>query len=123
MESKISEVLAKMETAEADAEKDHDEFKSEAKITEEGTQSDLKYGNRMIKRVDKKTASKELSAVIDYEEEVKDKCIAKPESYEERSKRRNAEIKGLQQALFLLKKEAASFLQRRRNRLGLRGYP
>merc|ERR1712060_697584 len=43
VESDLSENLAKLETEEADAEQGYDEFKSESKITEEGTESDLKY--------------------------------------------------------------------------------
>jgi len=41
-----------------------------------------------------------------------DRCIAKPESYEERTKRRAAEIEGLKSALTTLENETA-FVQRK----------
>jgi len=41
-----------------------------------------------------------------------DRCIAKPETYEERTKRRAAEIEGLKSALATLENETA-FVQRK----------
>jgi len=67
---------------------------------------------------DKDTVSTELSAVLEYYSQIKDRCIAKPESYESRKARREAEIDGLKQALQVLEEETA-FVQRKRR--GLRG--
>jgi hypothetical protein len=48
---------------------------------------------------DRSAAQDELDAVNAYDAKIKDRCIAKPESYEERKARREAEIKGLKEAL------------------------
>merc|ERR1719436_939785 len=60
---------------------------------------------------DKETLDAELSAVLDYYAKIKERCIAKPETYEDRAKRRAAEIAGLKQALTILEDETA-FVQR-----------
>ena len=39
------------------------------------------------------------SSVMEYYGKIKDRCIAKPETYEERTQRRVAEIEGLESAL------------------------
>ena len=49
--------------------------------------------------------STELAAVLEYFEKLKDRCIAKPETYEERVRRREAEIAGLKEALRILVEE------------------
>jgi len=55
---------------------------------------------------------------MEYYAKIKDRCVAKPETYEERTKRRTAEIEGLKQALQILNDETA-FVQRKRR--GVRG--
>merc|ERR1719161_1273651 len=58
------------------------------------------------------TTEKEYAAVMEYWEELQGMCIAKPEPYAERKRRREAEIAGLKQALTILEEEAGSaFLQ------------
>merc|ERR1712087_174863 len=61
---------------------------------------------------DRQAASAELSAVLDYYGKIKDRCIAKPETYAERKRRREAEIAGLKEALSILEDETA-FVQRK----------
>merc|ERR1719223_1459712 len=63
---------------------------------------------------DRETANSELSAVLDYYAKIRDRCIAKPETYAERKERREAEIEGLKQALSILEDEAALLQQRKR---------
>ena len=86
---------------------------------------DVKYKTKEFKGLDKSisdltgdkdTTSSELSAVLDYYGKIKDRCIAKPESYEERKARREAEITGLKEALSILENETA-FVQRRKHSL------
>ena len=67
---------------------------------------------------DKDILNTEYSAVMDYYTELKDRCVAKPESYEDRKARREAEIEGLKQALQVLEDESA-FVQRKGR--GVRG--
>jgi len=55
---------------------------------------------------DKDTTDAELSAVLDYYAKIKERCIAKPETYSERKSRREAEISGLKEALNILEGEA-----------------
>ena len=54
---------------------------------------------------DRESASTELVAVREYFEKLKDRCIAKPVTYEERVRRREAEIAGLKEALRILEEE------------------
>merc|ERR1712166_1554287 len=84
---------------------------------------DVKYKTKEHKGLDKSIAdlsgdrdntNTELSAVLDYYAKIKDRCIAKPETYEERKARREAEINGLKEALTILENEPA-FVQRKRH--------
>ena len=45
---------------------------------------------------------------MEYWEQLQPMCIAKPEPYAERKKRREAEIAGLKEALTILEEEAGS---------------
>merc|ERR1719262_1812479 len=91
------------------------------KMTKE---QDVKYKTKEAKELDTASAENtkdrdglnvELQAVLDYYEKLKPECIAKPDSYEERKKRRDAEIAGLKEALGILEGTAV-FLQRGQRR-------
>merc|ERR1719235_1114098 len=62
---------------------------------------------------DREGTQKELDSILEYWDKLQPMCVAKPESYEERKKRREAEIAGLKQALRILEEESGSsaFLQ------------
>merc|ERR1712187_417827 len=62
---------------------------------------------------DRDTSNTELTAVMEYYGKIKERCIAKPETYEERKARREQEIAGLKEALSILENETA-FMQRGR---------
>merc|ERR1719445_1721376 len=90
---------------------------------------DVKYKTKEFKTLDKSisdltgdkdTTSTELAAVLDYYGKIKERCIAKPETYEERKARREAEINGLKEALSVLESETA-FVQRTARRTHMRG--
>ena len=65
---------------------------------------------------DRSNEQTELSAVMEYFSKITERCIARPESYAERAKRRAAEIEGLKEALRVLEDETA-FVQRGRRAL------
>merc|ERR1712187_151222 len=59
---------------------------------------------------DRTTVDSELSAVNEYLAKLTERCVAKPETYESRKARREAEIAGLKEALAVLSE--TSFAQR-----------
>jgi len=120
-ESDFANNLAKEETQEADAAAEYEKTTQENKVTRATKEQDVKYLTQEFKTLDariaelsadRENANTELTAVLDYYAKVKDRCIAKPEKYEERKRRRDAEIKGLKEALSILENETA-FVQRR----------
>jgi len=121
-ESDFSKNLATEETEEADAVAIYEKTTQENKMETTMKSQDVKYKTKEFKGLDKSiadlsadrdTTNTELSAVLDYYAKIKDRCIAKPESYEERKARREAEINGLKEALTILENETA-FMQRGR---------
>jgi len=129
VESDFATGLAKEETQEEDAQSLYDDITQENKVTKTMKDQDLKYKTAEVKSLgkalaelssDKETLSSELAAVNEYYAKLKDRCIAKPETYEERKARREAEINGLKEALQVLESETA-FVQRNSRRTHMRG--
>jgi len=123
-ESDFAENLAKENTQESDAQAEYDKTTQENKVTKTLKEQDVKFKTQEIKSLgkaltelsaDKESAESEHAAVMEYYEKIKERCIAKPESYEERKKRRQAEIAGLKEALSILENETA-FMQRKSRR-------
>jgi len=119
-ESDFTKNLAEEEDEEAAAQEEYEKTTQENKINKATMEQDVKYKTKEFTGLDKAIAENtadrdglqtELDAVLDYYEKIKDRCIAKPETYEERKKRREAEIAGLKEALSIL--EGQAFLQRR----------
>jgi len=119
-ESDFATNLAKEETEEGDAQSEYEKTTQENKVSKAMKGQDAKYKTAEAASLDKTiselsgdrdTSNTELSAVVEYYGKVKERCIAKPETYEERKARREAEIQGLKEALSILESEAA-FLQR-----------
>merc|ERR1719182_861736 len=120
VESDFTKNLAAEETEEADAIAVYEKTTQDNKLANTMKSQDVKYKTKEYKGLDKSiselsgdrdTTNTELSAVLDYYAKIKDRCIAKPESYEERKARREAEINGLKDALQILEEETA-FMQR-----------
>jgi len=119
VESDFAKNLAAEETEEDDAASEYGKITQENKVSKTLKEQDVKYKTAEFKGLDKsigeltgdlKTIDAELSAVLDYYSKIRERCIAKPESYEERQKRREAEISGLKEALSILEEETA-FMQ------------
>jgi len=122
VESDFATDLAKEEMQEADAATAYEKITQQNKISNTVKQQDVKYKTQEAKALDKQnselssdkaTADSELDAVLDYDEKIKERCIAKPETYESRKGRREAEVQGLKDALSILSGEA-SLLQHRK---------
>jgi predicted nucleic acid-binding Zn-ribbon protein len=120
-ESDFAKNLADVETEESSAQEEYDKVTQENKVTKMTKEQDVKYKTKEFTSLDKEVAEltadregsqTELDAVLEYYEKIKDRCVAKPDPYEERKKRREAEIAGLKEALSILEGQAF-FLQRK----------
>merc|ERR1712008_547275 len=119
VESDFSKGLIEMTSTEGAAQASYDQ---------ETKEQDIKYKTEEASGLEKATAEatsdksgvqEELDAVSEYLKGIEDRCIAKPETYEERVRRREAELAGLREGLSILENET-SFLQQRTKRT-LRG--
>merc|ERR1719199_2230979 len=115
-ESDFASNLAKEETEEATRAEAYEQNTQENKVAKTSKESDVKYKTQEHVGLDKgvaelsgdrDTTNTELSAVNEYWAKITDRCVAKPESYEERKRRREAEIDGLKEALTVLENESA----------------
>ena len=96
-ESDFATNLAKEEAEEADAQLQYEKVSQEDAVTKTTKQQDVKYKTQEAKSQDKTaaeytsdraTTNTELSAVLEYYDQVKERCTAKPETYEDRKARR-----------------------------------
>merc|ERR1712190_279830 len=106
VESDFASNLAKEETQEADAQSEYEKVSQENAVTKTLKEQDVKYKTEEAKAQDgtvaeyssdRETTSAELSAVLDFYSKLKGRCIAEPETYEERKRRREVEIQGLKE--------------------------
>merc|ERR1719162_1256783 len=114
-------MTSKVEAEESDSQSEYEKVTQQNEVTMTSKEGDQKYKSQEVKSLgktsaeykgDRDTAKTELAAVNEYYSKIKARCIAKPETYEDRKARRVAEIQGLKQALSILEDEAA-LLQRR----------
>merc|ERR1719245_1469274 len=122
-ESDFASNLAKEETEEADAQSKYEKVSQENAVTKTTKEQSVKYKTQESKSqtktaaeytADRETANTELSAVMEYYGKIKDRCIARPETYSARKARREAEIMGLKEALSILEDETALVQQKKR---------
>jgi len=122
VESDFSKLLSEGNAAEAMAVEEYEKLTQDNAIATTEKETAVKYKTKDSKETearlaglkeDSATASKEYDAIMEYWEKLQPMCIAKPEPYAERKRRREAEIEGLKQALTILEEEAGSpaFLQ------------
>merc|ERR1719253_696076 len=104
-----------MTSVEQSAVAEYDQLSKANEIEKATKGQDSKYKTKEAKGLDKDTADTngdrstvqtELDAVNDYYKGIKERCIAKAETYAERTRRRQEEIAGLKEALSILDGEA-----------------
>jgi len=124
-ESDLAKNLASEDAAESDAQSSYDKQTQANKVAKAEKEQDVKFKTSEFKGLDKSisdleadkaTESSELAAVNEYFAKIKERCVAKPSSYEERKARRDAEIKGLQDAMASLESAALMQIGTRANR-------
>merc|ERR1719490_681914 len=128
VESDFSKGLIEMTSTEEASQSSYDQETKDNEIEKVTKERDIKYKSEEATGLEKAIAEassdksgvqEELDAVLEYLKGIEDRCIAKPESYEERVRRRDAELAGLREALNILENET-SFLQQKTKRT-LRG--
>eukprot|EP00927_Polykrikos_kofoidii_P024372 TRINITY_DN2217_c0_g1_i7.p1 TRINITY_DN2217_c0_g1~~TRINITY_DN2217_c0_g1_i7.p1 ORF type:complete len:684 (-),score=183.17 TRINITY_DN2217_c0_g1_i7:341-2392(-) len=127
IESDFSKGLAEMVATEEGAKAAYEAETKENKLEKAAKDKDVEYKSKEAVRLDKATSEAssdrknvqtQLDAVLEYFTKLESMCVAKPESYEERTQQRQEEIEGLQTALQILDGDA-SLLQM--NTTNLRG--
>merc|ERR1719321_273865 len=135
VESDFSKNLVAAISEHEAADVQYERVSMENRVSKAIAEKDVKYKTKEAANLDKAIAEdssdlegviSELDAILEYTKTLRGQCeINKPESYEERAKRREAEIEGLKNALAILEGEAV-FIQRRhkdlkKSALSLRG--
>jgi len=114
-ESDFSKMLAEGQAAEDLAQSEYEALTEDNKVLTAEKTTAVKYKNKDKKETeaflsetkdDLGTTTEELDAVLEYYDKLKPQCIAKPEPYAERKKRREKEIAGLKEALDILEAES-----------------
>jgi len=115
VESDFTKSLADIIATEEASAAEYDRQTKENEILKVTMEQDVKYKSKEATELDESIAEAtsdranvqaELDAVLEYLEKLTDRCVAKPMSYEERTRRREAEIAGLKEALQILEGEA-----------------
>jgi hypothetical protein len=131
IESDFAKNLATEDAVESDAESSYNKQTRANKIAKAQKEQHIKLMTQEFKSLDKSisdleadkaTDVQELAAVEAYFGKIKERCIAKPSTHEDRVARRDAEIKGLKDAMAALESEALMQLgSQRARRTHLRG--
>jgi len=124
VQSDFSKDLASIEFTEQEAQSNYESQTHENAVEKATLQQDVKYKTKESAALDKAVAEAssdrsavqaELDAVNEYLATLQEQCTDKAMTYEERKKRREAEIAGLKEALSVLESEAALVQQRSRS--------
>jgi len=130
IEADFTKDLAQANSDEDMAVNEYEKESKENEIEKTTKNQDVKYKVKEAKGLDKYAAElnsdrtgvqDELDAVLEYLSRLEGRCIAKAETYADRTARREAEIAGLKQALQILESETA-LVQSARNRRSFRGH-
>jgi len=115
-ESDFTKELSKITTEEEDSQSNYEETTQDNRKEMEMKVQAVRYKVTAFKALDKNiadmaedkdTLSTQQSAVLEYWSKITDRCVAKPEPYEDRRQRREQEIAGLKEALSILESETA----------------
>jgi len=110
-ESDFTRLLSEATVEEETAQREYDKVSQENEVATAmkktavtGTEAEIKGTKSRVGELTNDIASEqtELDAVNEYYDKLKPACIAKPEPYAERKRRREAEIEGLKQAMSIL---------------------
>merc|ERR1740121_1418022 len=122
VESDLSKGIAEMNVGESTAQGEHDRVTRENEISSATKGQGVKYKTKETKSLDSRVSEsrsdlantqEELRAVTEYDAKIKQICIAKPETFDQRRGRRQAEIQGLKEALRILSQDSeVGFVQR-----------
>lgn len=116
VESDFCSHLAQLITDEDQAQEAYDKETKDIEVEKAAKEEDLKFGVKRLAQIEKATAEDqndlasvqaELDSVLEYLKRIESVCIAKPEPYEERVKKREAEISSLKEALQILRADDA----------------
>jgi hypothetical protein len=127
IESDFAKNLAEETTEEDSAAVEYEKVSQENRISKSMKEQDVKYKTKEAASLDKEvsetasdleSAQAELDSVLEASKNIRAMCELKPETYEERKARREAEIAGLKEALQILEGEAV-FLQEKKR--GIKG--
>mmetsp|Transcript_36880 Transcript_36880/g.78254 ORF Transcript_36880/g.78254 Transcript_36880/m.78254 type:complete len:735 (+) Transcript_36880:169-2373(+) len=128
IEADFGKSLAQAEMEEDSAATEYEKISMQNRVTKVTKEQDVKYKTKESAELDKSIAElssdrestqTELDAVLEYSKTLRAQCIVTPETYEERTARREAEIAGLREALSILEGEVA-FLEKPKK--ALRGH-
>merc|ERR1719356_45816 len=128
VESDFSKGLAEMITTEESAAAAYEQLTKENEIEKATKETSVKHLTKEATDLDtaiaeftsdRSSVAAELDSIVEYLGKLEEMCVAKPETYEERTKRRDTEIEGLKQALQILEGEAV-LLQQKRTLRGVR---
>jgi len=114
--SDFSKGLADMTSEEEASQREYESETKQNAITKAEKQQDVKHKTREFKALDKgmsemnsdrDSAQDEVDAIQEYTSQIKKECVANPDSFEEKKKRREEELGSLREAQATLKGEAA----------------
>merc|ERR1719498_429915 len=115
VESDFTKLLTEMIATEESAAQEYDIQTKENEVTKTMKEQDVKYKTKEHTQLDKTIAeltsdkeslTTELDAIYEYLNKLTEQCTFKVEPYEERKRRREAEIAGLKEALTILEGDA-----------------
>merc|ERR1719327_72867 len=130
VESDFSKNLAAAIAEHDQADVTYEKQSMENRVSKAIAEKDVKYKTKEAAGLDKSIADpssdlegvqSELDAILTYTKTLRAQCEIKPESYEERAARREAEISGLKEALAILEGEAVLLQQSHKSLQGTRG--